>query len=86
MRFFLPIVIFIIVFAEFHLPGNAEVKIDEALKQNFSYINDVPVLKPDAPALLLLELAKQKDSTSSKATPDKPQCFATNKQFINCLH
>jgi hypothetical protein len=86
MKFIASMVTLSILIAGSQIPANAEVKSDKALKHSFSYVNDTPVLKPDTMTLFLLELPKQKDSSGSKVSPDKPQCFATNKQFVNCFH
>ena len=85
MRSFLSIAALCLLLTGFQLPSNAEVKIDETLKNNFSYINLEPQLKQDAVNLLLLEEGKQKLTTENK--PEVPsQCFAMNKAFVNCLH
>lgn len=85
MRFFLAMLLFSLSLSGFSPAANAEVNIDESLKQNFTYLDAAPALKPNAMTFLMLQSPKQKETSESKPVAEKQQCFASNKQFVNCL-
>lgn len=85
MRFLFSMLTLCVMLAGSRLAAQAEVRIDESLKRDFSYTSAAPVLKPEAMTFLMLQESKPKENPESKTGFSKPQCFAANKQFVNCL-
>lgn len=62
----------------------AEVAVDESLRKNYSYIDAAPELEADAMTFLLLESNEPNQPSETSESKSQPQCFATNKHFVNC--
>ncbi len=72
--------------------AQAAIKIEESLKQNYTYLNEAPVLKPTAMSFLMLEAPNPSQGIQSlpsledKAPDQKPGCFGTNRTMVRCMH
>jgi hypothetical protein len=71
--------------------AQADVKIDESLKSNYSYSDlsssSASTKQEDDNTFLMVDDSGVKRSRSSQAQEPtkKPQCFAVNRNFVNCL-
>lgn len=86
MKFFVSTLVLMFLAIGTNSFAGAEIKVDESLKKNYSYINEMPELKPEAMTFLMIEAPGQKITTESKAIDNKSQCSITNKLFVNCRH
>lgn len=57
---------------------------EKQLKENFSYIDSAPKLKPENFSFLMLGNPEQKAAEIKKESK-VTQCSASNKYFVNCL-
>ncbi len=66
--------------------AHAEVKVDETLKNNFSYVNLAEPSQQDATALLMVKNNEngKKASAEKGVESDVSQCTVSNKQFVYC--
>lgn len=63
--------------------ASAEIKVDENLKHNFSYIKDAPPLRSENVTLFMVAGSKQKEISQNKSTFPSA-CFAMNKESVTC--